>query len=316
MKRTKDAIEVTLDGHTLRLTNQDKLLWPDDGLTKGDLVRYYQAVAPFMLPHLRDRPLTLKLYPDGIGTAPIFVQAVPHGTPTWIKRWPHHLTSRHDSDSVNWRIIATDEATLVWLANRAAIELHTWLSRITNPEQPDMLLFDLDPGPNMSFEMVCEAALDVRTILTYAGLDVWAKTSGGKGLHLAVPLAPGHSFDDVREWAERIAVALHQQWPHRFTQLSARSEREGRILIDYAQNSLGRTTACAYSARGRSGGTVSAPLSWDEVAAGSRGELAPAMFTIKTLPERLSAVGDLFEPVLRTQQHLPEHYDPSSALPA
>ena len=312
---TKQAVEVVVGGRRLRLTNQQKVLWPDDGLTKGSLVRYYQAVAPFILPHLHERPLTLKLYPDGITQAPIFLQAVPRGTPSWITRWPHHLASRSGEDAVNWRIIATEDATLTWLANRAAIELHTWLSRTTTPEQPDMLLFDLDPGPEVSFDAVCQAALDVRAVLTRAGLDVWPKTSGGKGIHLAVPLAPGYTFAAVRAWAERLAAAFHQRWPERFTHLAAKAERAGRILIDYAQNSLGRSTVCVYSARAKPGGTVSTPLTWDEVAAGSRGDLAPAMFTMEALPARLADAGDLFAPVLTIEQHLPEAFDPSSALP-
>ncbi len=311
---TKQAVEVVVGDRTLRLTNQDKVLWPEDGLTKGDLVRYYQAVAPFILPHLHDRPLTLKLYPDGIADAPIFLQAVPRGTPSWIKRWPHHLQSRGNEDAVNWRIIATEEATLAWLANRAAIELHTWLSRIISPDRPDMLLFDLDPGPEVNFDAVCQAGLDVRNVLREAGLQAWPKTSGGKGMHLAVPLSAGYAFEDVRAWAERLAAAFHQRWPERFTHLAAKDERVGRIMIDYAQNSLGRTTASAYSARARPGGTVSAPLTWDEVATGGRGELIPSSFTMRTMPERLQGVGDLFAPVLSTEQRLPADFDPAQAL--
>ena len=314
--RAKRAVEVVVGGRQVRLTNQDKVLWPDDGLTKGDLVRYYQAVAPVMLPHLRDRPLTLKLYPDGIGDAPIFLQAVPRGTPNWITRWPHRLASGSRKDTVNWRIVATEAATLAWLANRAAIELHTWLSRITTPEQPDLLLLDLDPGPEVPFDAVCRAALDVRAVLTQAGLDAWPKTSGGKGMHLVVPLATGYTFEVVRAWAERLAEALHERWPERFTHLAAKAERTGRILIDYAQNSIGRTTVCVYSARARPGGAVSTPLTWNEVAAGGRGDLAPALFTMETLPARLADVGDLFAPVLTAEQRLPADFDPASALSA
>ena len=308
------AVEV-VGTRRVRLTNQDKVLWPADRLTKGDLVRYYREVAAVILPHLRDRPLTLKLYPDGIDATPIFLQAVPRGTPAWIKRWPHHLASRGDADVVNWRLIALEEATLVWLANRAAIELHTWLSRVTAPERPDLLLLDLDPGPQVPFDAVCRAALDVRGVLDQARLQVWPKTSGGKGIHLAVPLAAGYTFEEVRTWAERLAQACQQRWPDRFTHLAAKAERVGRILIDYAQNSQGRTTVAVYSARARPGGTVSAPLTWDEVAAGGRSEVAPSAFTLTTMPHRLAAVGDLFAPVLTTEQHLPEAFDPAQILP-
>ena len=300
---------ISIDGQEVVLTNQEKVLWPEDGLTKGDLVAYYREVAAAILPHLRDRPLTLKIYPDGIGEQPIFLQAAPRGTPDWIATWPHHLVSHGGKDAVNWRILATNEATLAWLANRAAIELHTWLSRITAPDQPDLLLFDLDPGPTVPFSAVCRAALDLRATLTQAGLEAWPKTSGGKGMHLAVPLAPGYDFETVRTWAEQLAEAFQRRWPDRFTHLAAKDERPGRIMIDYAQNSFGRTTVAAYSARARPGGTVSAPLEWEEVVAGSRDELRPAMFTLKTIPQRLLRVGDLYAPVLTTQQRLPLEYD-------
>lgn len=311
---TKQAFEIVVGDRVLHLTNQDKVLWPEEGFTKGDLVRYYQAVAPFLLPHLHDRPLTLKLYPDGIAAAPIFLQAVPRGTPRWIKRWPHHLHAHGDADAVNWRIIATEEATLVWLANRAAIELHTWLSRITRPDQPDMLLFDLDPGPAVTFAAVCQAALDVRDVLSAAGLQAWPKSSGGNGMHLAVPLAAGYTFEAVRTWVERLAEAFQRRWPDRFTHRAAKAERVGRIMIDYAQNSLGRTTVSVYSVRAMAGGTVSAPLTWDEVAAGRHGTLLPSAFTMRTMPERLQRVGDIFAPVRVTTQELPPDFDPTQAL--
>lgn len=305
MAGSKTKREMVIGGRRLRLSNEDKLLWPDDGLTKGDLIAYYRAVAPTILPHLRERPLTLKLYPDGIAKAPIFLQAAPRGTPDWVVTWPHHLTSGA-GDRVNWRIIATEEATLAWLANRAAIELHSWQSRISAPEQPDVLLFDLDPGPDVAFKDVCRAALDLRDALEHSGLQAWPKTSGGKGMHLAVPLAAGYDFDTLRTWAQALAEDFQRRWPERFTHLAAKQERAGRIMIDYAQNSLGRTTAAAYSARARRGGTVSAPLSWDEVAAGSHGKLKVEDFTMNSMPARIAKLGDLYAAVLTTHQQLPD----------
>lgn len=314
MGRERDAQEVAIGAQKVRLTNQDKLLWPADGITKGGLVAYYRAVAPTLLPHLRDRPLTLKIYPRGVDAGPIFLQAAPHGTPAWIQTWQHHLTSRADQHAVNARIIAADEATLAWLANRAAIELHTWLSRITTPDVPDAMLIDLDPGPEVGFDDVCRAALQLRATFKQAGLDVWPKTSGGKGMHVSVPLAPEYTFEQVRAWVERIAEAYQGRWPERFTHLAAKEQRPGRIMIDYAQNSLGRTTAAAYSVRARPGAPVSAPLSWDEVRAGSRGKLTPASFTIETMPARIARLGDLYAPVLDTPQKLPDLFDVSTAI--
>lgn len=314
MARDRDAQEVTIGKQQVRLTNQDKLLWPAEGITKGDLVAYYRAVAPTILPHLRDRPLTLKIYPRGVDAGPIFLQAAPQGTPAWIQTWQHHLSSRTDQDVVNERIIAADEATLAWLANRAAIELHTWLSRITTPDVPDALMIDLDPGPAVGFDEVCRAALQMQATFKQAGLEIWPKTSGGKGMHISVPLAPEYDFEQVRGWAERIAEAYQARWPERFTHLAAKEQRPGRIMIDYAQNSLGRTTAAAYSVRARPGGTVSAPLSWDEVRAGSRGRLTPAHFTIKTMPKRIAKLGDLYAAVLDTPQRLPDLPDVSAVF--
>jgi bifunctional non-homologous end joining protein LigD len=306
MARSGSAQEVTIGERSVRLTNQHKLLWPADGLTKGDLAAYYRAVAPTILPHLRDRPLTLKIYPDGIDEGPIFLQAAPRGTPTWIRTWRHQLVSRTGENRANTRIIAVEEATLAWLANRAAIELHTWLSRITTPDVPDALMIDLDPGPEVGFDEVCRAALQMQATFKHAGLELWPKTSGGKGMHLSAPLAPKYDFEEVRAWAERIAEAYQSRWPERFTHLAAKDERPGRIMIDYAQNSLGRTTAAAYSARARPGAPVSAPLAWDEVRAGSRGKLAPADFTIRTMPARIARLGDLYAAVLSMPQKLPE----------
>jgi DNA primase len=160
--------------------------------------------------------------------------------------------------------------------------------------------------------MVCRAALQVRATFKHAGLEVWPKTSGGKGMHLGVPLAPRYDFEQVRAWAERIAEAYQRRWPERYTHLAAKEERPGRIMVDYAQNSLGRTTAAVYSARARPGAPVSAPLTWDEVHAGSRGKLTPANFTIKTMPGRIAKLGDLYAPVLSTPQELPDLPDISA----
>ena len=184
------------------------------------------------------------------------------------------------------------------------------------PEEPDLLLFDLDPGPEVRFDAVCRAALDVRGVLRQTGLDIWPKTSGGKGMHLAVPLEHGYHFELVRGWAERLAQSFQQRWPDRFTHLAKKEERAGRIMIDYAQNSLGRTTVAVYSARARPRATVSAPLTWDEVAAGSMGKLTPAAFTLRTMPARLRERGDLYAPVLAQRQRLPDDFDPVALIEA
>ncbi len=287
------------DGHTVTVTHPDKVLWPADGITKGDLVGYYRAVAPVLLPHLRDRPLVMRPFPGGIEGPSYYRQTLPRTAPAWLPRYRY--TARSDR-RVNAMPIVDGEAALVWLANQAAIELHPWLSRIDRPDAPDYVVLDLDVSGVERFPLALEAALLVRAELERLGLRGYPKTSGGDGVHVYVPIARGPDYETTRRWAESLALRLEQSHPALITTALRVAGRETRVLIDYAQNALGRTTVAPYSARPRPSAPVSAPLTWDEVAGG---RVRPGDFTLRTMPARIAAAGDLFAPVLAGGQSLP-----------
>jgi bifunctional non-homologous end joining protein LigD len=281
------------------VTNPDKVLWPESGLTKGDLIAYYQAVAPVLLPHLRGRPLVLKLYPNGITGRSYYRQTLPKTAPAWLPRWQH--APRGDAIP-NQMLLVDDLASLTWLANQAAIEIHPWLSRIDAPEQPDYVVFDLDVLDAALFPRALQVALLVRGALEAQGLAAYPKTTGGDGIHIYVPIRRGPGFAQTRAWALALAQSLCTSEPDWIAIKSRKAGRETRVLIDYAQNALGRTTVAPYSVRPRPGAPVSMPLTWEEVAAGG---FRPDDFTMRTAPARLAERGDLFAPVLHGTATLP-----------
>jgi bifunctional non-homologous end joining protein LigD len=285
------------------VTNPRKVLWPDAGLTKLDLIRYYQAVAPVILPHLRDRPLVMRPFPNGIQGRSYYRQTLPKTAPPWMPRWEH---VPHPGAAANQMPLAQDVAALTWLANQAAIEMHPWLSRIDQPEQPDVVVFDLDVLDGTLFPRALDAALRVREAVEADGLASFVKTSGGDGVHVYIPIRRGPTFEQTRHWALQLAEGLRAATPELFTTESQIEGRERLVLIDYAQNAMGKTTVAAYSVRPRPGATVSMPLTWDEVEAG---RVRPADFTIRTAPRRLDERGDLFAPVLHGTAELPRRTD-------
>ena len=282
------------------VTNPEKPLWPDEGITKLELIRYYQAVAPVILPHLRDRPLVMRPFPNGIGGRSYYRQTLPRTAPAWMPRWEH---VPHPGAEPNQMPLARDAAALTWLANQAAIEMHPWLSRIDRPEHPDFVVFDLDVLDAALFPRALEAALRVREAVAAQGLACYAKTSGGDGVHVYIPIRRGPSFERTRAWALRLAEGLRAAAPDLFTTESQIAGRERLVLIDYAQNAMGKTTVAAYSVRPRPGATVSMPLAWDEV---ERGAVRPGDFTLRTAPPRIAERGDLFAPVLQGTEALPD----------
>jgi bifunctional non-homologous end joining protein LigD len=283
----------------VEITHPDKPLWPRDGITKGDLATYYRDLAPVILPHLRDRPLVMKPFPQGIESKPYFRQTLPKTAPPWLPSYQH--VAKADSRP-NVMPIANSADVLMWLANQAAIELHAWLSRTDSPATPDYAVFDLDVMTDEHFPLALRGAVLVRDRLREQGLDTYAKTSGGDGVHIYLPIDRGPDYGQVRAWAEQTALELAAQHPDLFATDARRAGREHKVLIDYAQNSLGRTTVAVYSVRPRPGATVSTPVTWDEVESGA---IAPGDFTIKTVPARLAQSGDLFAPVLMGGQLLP-----------
>lgn len=300
MPEAQPAREQEGSGATIvvAVTHPEKVLWPGEGITKSDLAAYYRTIAPVLLPHLHDRPLVMRPYPRGVTAPSYYRQTLPATAPDWLPRYQH--VAKADGRP-NAMPLAQSEAVLVWLANQAAIELHAWLSRVDRPDAPDFVVFDLDVVDGSLFPLVLRVASLLREELERAGLQGYAKTSGGDGVHIYVPIARGPTFEDTRAWAVGIAERLRERHPDRVATDARLFGRAEKVLVDYAQNSLGRTTAAVYSVRPRPGATVSTPLRWEEVEAG---QIRPGDFTIHTAPARVTAVGDLFAPVLAGGQGL------------
>ncbi len=303
VRRERPVEEVVRKGRReLRLSNLDKVFWPDEGTTKGDLLDYYRAIAPVLVPHLRERPFTMRRYPDGIEGKAFFQKDAPSHMPEWIPTHRALVSTRDKPGSRKWVEfpLVNDELALLWMANMGCIDMNTWYSRVDRPDRPDFVLFDLDPTPEVPWAQTVEVALLVRELLDGLGLASFPKTSGGKGFHVLVPLDRRSTYDDSRAFAEHVARAIARARPDLATTEWAKSRRRG-VLIDANQNGEGKTIASAYSVRPRPGAPVSAPLSWDEV---DPRRLDPAAFTMAAVLARVERHGDLFAPVLKTRQSL------------
>jgi len=283
----------------LRLSNLDKPFWPDEGITKGDLIAYYRDVAEVLVPHLRDRPFTMKRYPDGWQGNNFFQKQAPSHMPDWIKRSPQPASTREGEKKIIDYALVNDELALLWMANMGCIDMHVWSSRVDKPERPDWVMFDLDPSESATFEDVVTVAGLVKETLDLLELRSYPKTSGSRGIHVLVPIARRHSHADAREFASIVAGALARAHPELVTTEWARKKRKG-VLVDANQNRPGATNASVYSVRPRAGAPVSAPLRWEEVAPG----LDLASFTMDAVRDRVARDGDLFAPVLDGGQSL------------
>ena len=287
--------------HVLRPSNLDKLFWPDEGITKGDLLAYYRDVAPAVVPHLRDRPFTLKRYPDGWQGNHFFQKDAPAGMPEWIPTVEIEVSTR-EKPRRRRKIRAPlvhDELVLLWMVNMGCIDLNTWYSRVDKPDRPDFMLFDLDPSPDVGFRETVQVALLVKEALDALGLESFVKTSGADGIHVLVPIERRHCYEDTRRFAEIVAGALAATHRGLVTTEWAKAKRRG-VLIDANQNGEGKTIASVYSVRPKAGAPVSTPLRWDEVDE----SLDPAAFTMDVVRNRIEEHGDLFEGVLKTRQSL------------
>jgi bifunctional non-homologous end joining protein LigD len=288
-----------LAGREVRVTSLDRPYWPDDGLTKGSLLAYYRDLASVLLPYFKDRPVTPRVFPRGIGAPGYYRRERPDTAPEWVRSAPYKTaTDPHDIQV----LLIDDEAGLIWLANTGAIELHLWGAHLPDLSEPDQAIFDLDPGDGATFEAVLEAALRLRERLAKHGLEGYPKTSGGHGLHVWLPLAPGHTFEDVRAWVKATAEELAADHPDLVAVSHGPTHRGSHVTVDHAQNSVGRNTAAPYTVRALPSAPVSTPLTWDEVGAG---RVRPTDFTLKNVPKRLGTLGDLFGPVLKRGQRLP-----------
>jgi bifunctional non-homologous end joining protein LigD len=283
----------------LRLSNLGKVFWPEEGITKGDLLSYYREVASVLVPHLRDRPFTMVRYPDGWQGKHFFQKQAPSHMPDWIRRAPFPASTRAGERRVIEYPVVDDELALLWVVNMGCIDLHTWASRIDRPERPDWVVFDLDPAEGASFDDVVAVARLVREALELLELVSYPKTSGSRGIHVLVPIARRHTFAEARELAAIVADALARAHPGLVTTEWARAKRRG-VLIDANQNAPGKTNASVYSVRPRAGAPVSTPLRWEEVRPG----LDPATFTMDVVLDRVAREGDLFAGALSGRQSL------------
>lgn len=276
---------------TVRLTNLGKTFFPGSGITKGELLRYYARVAPFLLPHLRERAMVMKRYPNGIEGKFFFMKRTPAGAPDWLER----CTIEHRSGNVIDFPIVQDLASLLWVVNLGCIDLNPWYSRCDDVHRPDFLHFDLDPVAPASFARVREVALLLRDAIAKLGARSYAKTSGSRGLHVYIPIVRGPVQKEVWRFAKALALRMAESAPEVATAVYRIADRPaGRVLIDYNQNAWGRTLASVYSVRPRPGAPVSAPVTWAEVEAG----VEIADFNLRNLPARLDEQGDLWRKLL------------------
>jgi len=295
---------IEIQGHTLRLSNLEKVLYPATGFTKKDVIDYYARIAPAMLPHLAGRALTRKRYPDGVDGEPFFEKNAPMHKPDWVKVAPIWSGASHRT--VNY-ILAEDMATLIWLANLAALELHPSLALAKDVECPTMMVFDLDPGPPANIVQCCQVAMWLREIFEHLKLQSFAKTSGSKGLQLYVPLNTPTTYDKTKLFARALAQLLEQEHPELVVSDMKKNLRTGKVFVDWSQNDEHKTTVAVYSLRAREHPTVSTPVSWDEVERTLKKKDANLLvFESSQTISRFEKKGDLLEPVLELKQKLPD----------
>jgi bifunctional non-homologous end joining protein LigD len=293
---------ITINGHKLTLTNQQKIYWPDEGITKGEVIEYYNSIYKYIIPYLKNRPQSLRRNPNGIVDKGFFQKDSGESTPSWIK------TETLRAESVNKDIdyiICNDKATLLYLNNLGCIELNPWNSSLKNLDNPDYMVLDIDPSDSNTFDEVIEVALAIKQVLDEAGAVSYCKTSGASGLHVYVPLHAAYTYEQVRAFSEIVAILTRNLLPLTTTIERSLDKRKGRIYIDYLQNKKGQTLASVYSLRPVPGATVSTPLLWNEVKPG----LHPSQFTIHNIATRLSKKDDLFINILKEKVNLEKCLD-------
>ena len=293
-----------VNGFDIEIKYPGKLYWPDDHLTKLELVSYYKEIAETMMPYLELRPVTLRYFPRGIDKISFYKRDYSAPIPGLIDTYPYEEISQHKTIMVP---VVASAAGIVYLASKGCIEFHTWASKITDIFHPTWAVFDLDIDTGYDFKMILEAASLLNNYLNELGIKAFAKTSGGSGMHVYVPLKPVYEFKTVKTWVQHIGEQMQQRYPTLFTlpKKGNKTHETNKVVIDYMQNIITRNTASVYTVRAKKGATVSTPVTWDEVAAKS---FMPTDFNIKTVPKRVAQKGDLFQEVLRLQQELPEIY--------
>ena len=295
---------VDVQGRRLSLTNLDKVLYPASGFTKGQVIDYYVRIAPVLVPHLAGRALTMKRYPGGVDQEFFFEKNAPKHRPDWVKTAP--VWSGSNRRTIHF-ILANDLPTLVWIANLASIELHPSLSLATKIDAPTMIVFDLDPGPPADIIQCAQVGLWVRDIFEHFGLQSFAKTSGSKGLQIYVPLNTPVTYNETKPFAHAIARLLEEEHRDLVVSDMKKAVRTNRVFVDWSQNDEHKTTISIYSLRAREHPTVSTPVTWEEVArALKKKDAQQLVFEAKDVLARVEKMGDLFEPVLKLKQKLPQ----------
>jgi len=295
---------VEVQGRKLKLTNLDKVLYPATGFTKGQVVDYYVRIAPYLVPHLAGRPLTMKRYPEGIDQEYFFEKNAPMHRPDWVKTAPIWSESNHRTIHF---ILANDLPTLVWIANLASIELHPSLSLAADIATPSMIVFDLDPGPPANIVQCAQVGIWVRDIFDHFGLQSFPKTSGSKGLQIYVPLNTKTSYEQTKSFAHAVARLLEHEHPDLVVSDMKKAVRTNKVFVDWSQNDEHKTTISVYSLRAREHPTVSTPVTWDEIEQALKKKDAERLvFEAKDVLARVEKMGDLFERVQKLKQKLPQ----------
>lgn len=297
--------ELQIGDRTVSVTNLQKVLYPKAGFTKADVINYYVKIAPVLLPHLRMRPLTLKRYPDGVDQPFFYEKKCPSSRPKWLTTTA--VWSDHNQADIHYCTLG-DVAGLVWAANLADLELHTFMACAPKVKRPTMMVFDLDPGPPADIVLCCKIGLRVREVLTTVGLESFPKTSGSKGLQIYVPFnQPKLTYDQTKSFARGLAEHFERAYPAEVVSSMKKSLRGGKVLVDWSQNDEHKTTVCAYSLRARDQPTVSTPVSWKEVEQVAKtGKGDPLVFRSSDTLARVAKMGDLFAPVLELKQKWPK----------
>jgi bifunctional non-homologous end joining protein LigD len=289
----------SIGGVKLKLSNLGKVLFPDSGFTKRDLIRYYVTIAPVLLPYLRDRPLNVDRWPDGANGGHFWQKQVPSHAPPWVARWDYPEAGKDESHTY---VVADRVATLGWLANQAAIDLHPWTSRLPEWWRPTYALIDIDPGPKTTFDQVVLLARLYRTALGHLALTGVPKVTGKRGIQIWVPIAPRYTFDETRDWVAGLSRAVGRTVPDLVSWEWGKTARGGLARLDFTQNAVNKTLVAPYAVRPMPNASVSAPISWDEL---DDPTLRPDGWNIRSVLPRVEQLGDLFAPALELQQELP-----------
>jgi bifunctional non-homologous end joining protein LigD len=299
----RHAETLNVGGRQVAVSNVDKVFYPETGFTKGQVIDYYIRISPVLLPHLKDRPLTLKRYPDGVTGGFFYEKRCPPYRPDWVKTAPV-WSDRHETE-IQF-CLANDLPSIVWAANLGDLELHTFLARAEAVECPTMMVFDLDPGPPADVLACAQVAFSLREKLTALKLQSFPKTSGSKGLQIYVPLNTPVSYDQTKALSRKLAEELEFEHPELVVSKMAKNLRSGKVFVDWSQNDRHKTTVCVYSLRAKEKPTVSTPLNWDEVeSAAKKNDASLLTFLSDEVLERVEKEGDFFEPILKLKQKLP-----------